>query len=134
MNPYPFFIDSSFKKKEEEFLKKFKSELDQITHTQSNPAAVWIAKQHYLQKKLKDIVPLLDIFIDHIEYIIKLIGVDYVGIGSDYDGLDCLPQGWKDCLDHIKIAEALESRGYSITDIEKVMGQNILRVLDLVSS
>ena len=134
LNPYPFFIDSTFKKKEEEFSKKFKSELDQTTHTQSNPAAAWIAKQHYLQKKLKDIVPLLDIFIDHIEYIIKLIGVDYVGIGSDYDGLDCLPQGWKDCLDHIKIVEALENRKYSTADIEKVMGQNILRVLDLVSS
>ena len=134
LNPYPFFIDSSFKKKEEKFLKKFKSELDQITHEQPNPTAAWIAKQHYLQKKLNDIVPLLDIFIDHIEYIIKLIGVDYVGIGSDYDGLDCLPQGWKDCLDHIKIAEALENRGYSTADIEKVMGQNILRVLDLVAN
>ena len=35
---------------------------------------------------------------------INLIGIDYVGIGSDYDGLDCLPNGWMDCLDHIKIA------------------------------
>jgi len=134
LNPYPFFIDSSFKKKEEEFLKKFKSELDQITHKQPNPPSAWIAKQHYLQKKLKNIVPLLDIFIDHIEYIIKLIGVDYVAIGSDYDGLNCLPRGWNDCLDHVKIVEALENRRYSAADIEKVMGQNILRVLDLMAN
>ena len=78
---------------------------------------------------LKDIVPSLDTFIDHIEYVINLIGIDYVGIGSDYDGLDCLPFGWTDCMDHIKIAECLDKRGYSNIDIEKVMGQNFLRVL-----
>ena len=108
--------------------------MDRIKAKQPNSTVAWIAKQHYLQKKLEDIVPFLDIFIDHIEYIIKLIGIDYVGIGSDYDGLDCLPQGWKDCNDHIKIAEALEHRGYSVEDIEKVMGRNILRVLDLVTN
>ena len=54
----------------------------------------------------------LDVLIDHIEYVIKLIGIDYVGIGSDYDGLDCLPQGWMDCLDHIKISESLEVNQY----------------------
>ena len=43
---------------------------------------------------------------------IKLIGIDYVGIGSDYDGLDCLPRGWTDCMDHLKIAEHLDKRGY----------------------
>ena len=86
-------------------------------------------KQHYLQKLLKDIVPAIDIFIDHIEYVINLIGIDYVGIGSDYDGLDCLPKDWTDCMDHIKIAESLDSRGFSSADIDKVMGQNFLRVL-----
>ena len=72
---------------------------------------------------------MFNIFIDHIEYVIDLIGIDYVGIGSDYDGLDCLPRGWMDCMDHIKIAEHLDQRGYSSNDIEKVMGNNFLRVL-----
>ena len=73
----------------------------------------------------------MDTFVDHIEYVIKLIGIDYVGIGSDYDGLDCLPRGWIDCLDHIKISDNLEKRGYSYKDIEKVMGGNLLRVISL---
>ena len=60
---------------------------------------------------------------------INLIGIDYVGIGSDYDGLDCLPSGWMDCMDHQKISEYLDKRGYSNRDIEKVMGNNFLRVL-----
>ena len=134
LNPYPFFIDSTFKKKEEVFIKDFKKELDEINIKNSNKTAAWIAKQHYLQKKLKDIVPSLDVFIDHIEYVIKLIGIDYVGIGSDYDGLDCLPQGWMDCLDHIKISESLDKRGYSMSEIEKVMGENLLRVMYLNSN
>ncbi len=129
LNPYPFFIDTSFKKKEEEFIKKYKKDLDKINIKESNKTAAWILKQHYLQRLLKDIVPSLDIFIDHIEYVIKLIGIDYVAIGSDYDGLDCLPFGWIDCMDHIKIAEHLDQRGYSNQDIEKVMGNNFLRVL-----
>jgi membrane dipeptidase len=130
LNPYPFFIDNSFRKKEEEFvIKKYKDDLDRISIKETNKTAAWILKQHHLQKLLKDIVPSLDIFIDHIEYVINLIGIDYVGIGSDYDGLDCLPFGWIDCMDHIKIAECLDKRGYNSIDIEKVMGQNFLRVL-----
>ena len=63
-----------------------------------------------------------------------MIGIDYVGIGSDYDGLDCLPKDWNDCLDHIKISELLQQRGYSYLEIEKVMGKNILRVMESVAS
>ena len=129
LNPYPFFIDSNFKKKEQEFLISFKNKLNEIKIKESNLTKAWINKQHFLQNTLKDIVPSFEIFIDHIEYVINLIGIDYVGIGSDYDGLDCLPEGWKDCMDHIKIAEYLDKRGYTTLDIEKIMGQNFLRVL-----
>ena len=66
------------------------------------------------------------------EYITKMIGDDYVGIGSDYDGLDCLPQHWDDCMDHMIIAEELDKRGYSTDSIEKIMGKNIIRVLEEV--
>ena len=129
LNPYPFFIDSTFKKKEEEFIKKYKNDLDNIGIKENNKTAAWIMKQHYLQKLLKDIVPSLDLFIDHIDYIVNLIGIDYVGIGSDYDGLDCLPHGWIDCMDHYKIVENLDNRGYCYKDIEKIMGNNFLRVM-----
>ena len=76
-----------------------------------------------MQKELQSIAPSIEVFVDHIEYIIKLAGIDYVAIGSDYDGLDCLPKEMTDCQDHIKILENLEKRGYSKRDIEKVMGQ-----------
>ena len=129
LNPYPFFIDKSFKERETKERKKYIDELNSIERKYSNKTSQWIAKQHFLQKKLANICPSIEIFVDHIEYVINQIGIDYVGIGSDYDGLDCLPNKWSDCLDHMIIQESLEKRGYKNTEIEKIMGKNILRVL-----
>ncbi|MDC3178001.1 membrane dipeptidase, partial [Pelagibacteraceae bacterium] len=89
LNPYPFFIDKSFKERENKERKKYSDDLNSIERKYSNKISQWIAKQHFLQKKLADICPSIEIFVDHIEYVINKIGIDYVGIGSDYDGLDC---------------------------------------------
>ena len=133
INPYPFFIDPTFKNRESKTRNEYKEKIKSIEIQHSNRSSQWLAKQHFFQKKLSSICPELDLFIDHMEYIIELIGIDYVGVGSDYDGLDCLPKGWNDCLDHIKIAEKLESRGYNQEEIEKLMGNNFLRVLEEIN-
>ena len=132
LNPYPFFIDPTFKVREEKIRNQYREQLNEIANKQETTAGKWIAKQHFLQKKLSEVCPSISVFVDHIEYIAKLIGIDYVGIGSDYDGLDCLPQHWHDCMDHMIISEELYKRGYSSDSIEKIMGKNILRVLDEV--
>ena len=108
--------------------------MNEITINEENKNILWIKKQHYLQKTLQSIAPSIETFIDHIEYIIKLVGIDFVGIGSDYDGLDCLPKEMTDCRDHIKIINSLEQRGYSERDIEKIMGLNLLRVVEAVKN
>ena len=87
-----------------------------------------------MQEKLKSIAPDIGKFIDHIDYIVKLIGVDYVGIGSDYDGIDCLPKQFTDCRDHLLIPKELKKRGYSDIDIEKIMGLNFLRIYNEIKS
>ena len=66
---------------------------------------------------------------DHIDYIVKLVGVNYVGIGADLDGVDSLPVGFDDATDYPLITGELMKRGYSIADIKKIMGKNVLRVL-----
>lgn len=134
LNPYPFFIDPEFKFIENKFKKKIENKLQQISLTEKNKNIQWIKKQNLLQKELKEIAPSIDVFINHIEYIIKLAGIDFVAIGSDYDGLDCLPKEINDCRDHIKIAEKLDERGYSTKDIEKIMGLNVLRVVELIKN
>ncbi|MCH9693008.1 MAG: dipeptidase [Gammaproteobacteria bacterium] len=71
----------------------------------------------------------LDDVLDHIDHVVKLTGIDYVGIGSDYDGVgDSLPTGLKDVSTFPNLIEGLLKRGYSEADIVKILGENLLRV------
>lgn len=71
----------------------------------------------------------LDIVLDHIDHVVKLVGIDYVGIGSDYDGVgDSLPINLKDVSDFPNLVEGLLERGYSENDIKKILNENVLRV------
>jgi membrane dipeptidase len=72
--------------------------------------------------------PPLSALIDHLDHMIKVAGVDHVGIGSDFDGVPCLPQGIDGPQDLPRITAALLERGYSAADLHKVLGGNLLRV------
>lgn len=70
---------------------------------------------------------------DHVDHIVKLAGIDHVGIGSDYDGVgDSLPTGLKDVSDYPNLLEELLNRGYSEADIEKICSGNVFRVWNKV--
>jgi membrane dipeptidase len=71
----------------------------------------------------------LDETLDHFDYVRDLVGIDHVGIGSDYDGVgDSLPVGLKDVSTYPNLVEGLMKRGYSDDDIRKVLSGNLLRV------
>ncbi|HEY8131135.1 MAG TPA: membrane dipeptidase, partial [Thermoanaerobaculia bacterium] len=65
---------------------------------------------------------------DHIDHIVKVAGVDTVGIGSDFDGIGETPQGMEDVSKLPAIRAELKKRGYSEADIRKIMGENLMRV------
>ena len=67
--------------------------------------------------------------IDHIDHVAKLAGADHVGLGSDFDGAT-MPEGMDDCTHLPKITEALMRKGYSDDDIRKILGGNLLRVME----
>lgn len=71
--------------------------------------------------------------LDHIDYVVNLIGIEHVGIGSDYDGVgDTLPEGLKDVAAFPNLVAGLLERGYSKADIKKILGENFLRVWEQV--
>jgi membrane dipeptidase len=68
----------------------------------------------------------------HIDHVVRLVGVDYVGIGSDFDGVGCVPEGLDDVSKFPNLTRALMEKGYSAEDINKIYGGNFLRVMRAV--
>ncbi|UCD64068.1 MAG: dipeptidase [Candidatus Zixiibacteriota bacterium] len=66
--------------------------------------------------------------VDHIDHIVRLVGADYVGLGSDFDGVFAMPKGLEDCTGVPLITKELMARGYSEDDIRKILGGNFMRV------
>ncbi len=90
-----------------------------------------VEKDEYIEgmKKIntKYPTPSVDDLIDHIDHIVKLVGIDYVGISSDFGGGGGL-EGWFNASETNFITDRLSKRGYSEDDIKKIWGENILRV------
>jgi membrane dipeptidase len=129
VNFYCGFLDNNYFKGKEVFLKKHSIEIDSLTKTGMNE----YRREDLLFARYKSEVEILRVpfsmLMDNIEYIIKLVGVDYVGIGSDFDGIESAPQELDDVTKYPLITKALVARGYSKEDITKILGGNFLRVL-----
>ena len=129
VNFHPGFIDSSFGKKENDFMKKHAAEKDSLLKSGLGD----FYSMDYLLSKYKveadAMRPPLSMLIDHIDYIVKLAGIDYAGLGSDFDGINVTPQQLHDVSTYPVITKALVEKGYSRKDITKILGGNLLRVL-----
>jgi len=86
-----------------------------------------IAHQMIAEGKLPQVE--WEAIVDHIDHAVKLVGADHVGLGSDFDGAT-MPEGMDDCTHLPQITEALMRKGYSDDDIRKILGGNILRVME----
>jgi membrane dipeptidase len=67
--------------------------------------------------------------VDHIDHVVKLVGIDHVGIGSDFDGVQVVPADLSSVADLPNLTKELLNRGYSESDIDKILGGNMLRVM-----
>ena len=128
LNFYSGFVDSSFKQKNDAFLKKHEAEKNELL--KNNPSDFYA--NLVLHEKYKDEIdgvrPPLSLLIDHLDHIVKLIGVDHVGLGSDFDGINSSPRELNDVTDMPLISAELSKRGYSKKDIYKILGGNFIRV------
>jgi len=126
---WPGMLDSNWTIQNRLWYLQNKPEVDSIYKV--NPASA----DQYLNIKYKkeflelDKLPISKL-IDHIDYIVKLVGIDYVGLGSSFEGMLSLSQGLNGngVSDYPEITKALLERGYSKNDIEKILGGNFIRV------
>ena len=83
-------------------------------------------------KKVAPPVSVID-FVDHIDYLTKVMGIDHVGISSDFDGGGGI-EGWSDASETLNVTKELVNRGYSEKEIKKIWGDNLLRVMGEVEN
>jgi membrane dipeptidase len=128
LNFYSGFVDSSFRDKNNAFIRKHQAEKDELL--KQNPSDFYAnLKLHEKYKEEMDNVrPSLSLLIDHLDHIVSLIGVDHVGIGSDFDGINSSPRELNDVTNMPLITEELLKRGYSKKDVRKILGGNFIRV------
>ena len=129
VNFYPAYIDSTFSKKGKKIRQEFQPQLDSLAslyEPESNE--LWYAENALLEPSLSAAAPDLDDVIDHIDYIADLIGVDHVGLGADWDGVEVLPVGIENIAKLPSLTKKLIERGYSQRDIRKILGGNFKRV------
>ena len=129
INFYSGFLDSNFAKKMDQLEgtegKRIKDSIGQNVDA-AKLNEIW-AK--YFSERLEPYRPSLSKLVDHIDYIVKLVGDNYVGIGSDFDGVSSLPVGMDDVTKYPLITEELKRRGYSNKSIKKILGGNVMRVM-----
>jgi membrane dipeptidase len=129
LNFYSGFVDPAFEARSDAFTARHKTEMDSMLKVNPEPYFM----QVYLFNKYPDEVtglrPPMSMLMDHLDHIVKLVGVNHVGLGSDFDGVNSLPEGLDGVEDFPKITDELIKRGYSKKDIKKILGGNFLRVM-----
>ena len=129
VNFYPGYIDSTYLDKAELIHLKYEFERQVLAEkydTTSN--AYWYAESKLLKHEKSRIVPSINDVIKHIKYISDLVGVDHVGIGSDYDGVDIMPIGLEDVTKLPFLTKKLLDNGFTIREVRKILGGNFKRI------
>ncbi len=132
INFYTPFLDPAFA----EAHRKVSDKMDAAVKAARDRAAkqgkhLSYAEEVKIQKSFQKDLPLpsFTVIADHIDHAVKIGGVDHVGLGSDFDGVDSIPRGMEDISKLPDLVRELARRGYSADDLEKILGGNLLRVM-----
>jgi membrane dipeptidase len=104
-------------------------------YTRQGKRLPFLEEMKIYQRLGKDLpVPSYTVIADHIDHAVKVGGVDHVGLGSDFDGIDSAPRGMEDVSKLPNLVRELARRGYSEDDLVKILGGNLLRVMRQVET
>jgi membrane dipeptidase len=130
LNFYPAFLDSTVGPKMAAYFKKHRGEKKElIASGKKDFEANALIAQKY-PEEFKELESPFHLLFDHLDYIVKLAGIDHVGLGGDFDGISFTPELLTDVTKYPLITKELVKRGYSRKDIYKIMGGNFIRVFE----
>src|SRR6185295_7620504 len=131
VNFWSLFLSNEFGAAQRAFWEKNAKPLGEIrAKYKSDPLAARVAYEKLrAENEPLPKVP-LSALVDHIDHVVKIAGIDHVGLGSDFDGVDSLPEGIEGIESLPKITLELVRRGYSDADVLKILGGNFLRAFE----
>jgi membrane dipeptidase len=132
---YPEFLEPGWSEKKKRVDAEIAPLIQQANEQETrSPAWKKIARDRVRIREYARRLPAVTVsrVVDHIDHIVKLVGIDAVGIGSDFDGIQAVPQDLSNVAQLPNLTAELLRRGYSEADIDKILGGNILRVMEEV--
>lgn len=130
INFYPAFLDQRFRDEDRARTEQLKPQVDALKEKFKNDNNAYNEAVRKLYAENPIFVPDYTRIVDHIDHVRDVAGIDYVGIGSDFDGIPLLPRGMNGAEDLALITYEMLRRGYSEQDILKVLGGNFMRVFE----
>jgi membrane dipeptidase len=129
INFYPGFLMNGFDQQYYSLRRSSQTLIDSMKQVYGDDHLGYRAyRNQYLVDQAKDFTPDVELIVDHMDYIISLIGDDHIGLGSDFDGISVVPQGIDDVSKMPEITRVMLQRGYSADRIKKILGGNFMRV------
>lgn len=131
INFFPVFLDAAFATAYAAVNRRLAPDFERIRREYAQrPGVGELAVDRLRERHLEGrMVPGIDRLLDHVDHAVGVMGIDHVGLGSDFDGVGVLPPPLKDVTSLPLVPAALERRGYSDSDVQKICGDNFLRLL-----
>lgn len=128
LNFFSGFVDSAFMRRVGQLREAHKRETDSLEALKwsGHEVAEYLAATY--PQEYEALRPPLSQLMDHLDHVVKLVGVDHVGLGSDFDGVTSTPKGLDDVSSFPLITQALRKRGYNKKQVKKILGENFIRV------
>ncbi|HEV7889241.1 MAG TPA: dipeptidase [Pyrinomonadaceae bacterium] len=132
---YPAFVEPGWKERKDAVDREIQALVDEASRkARGGPSLKRIARDRVREREYAARLPEVPVarVVDHIDHIVKLVGVEHVGVGSDFDGIQATPAGLSSVADLPNLTAELLRRGYTEDDVTKILGGNILRVMEEV--
>ena len=130
INFYPAFLDDDYNNAENERTAKLKPQIDALREKFKDDREGFNQAERDLLNANPIDVPSYTRIVDHIDHMKTVAGIDVVGIGSDFDGVPLLPKGMNGMEDLVLITYEMLKRGYTETEVKKVLGGNFMRAFE----